>query len=106
MYNYGDRIVKLRGKESQGTLAKRAKVGRSTIARYEENKVKSPDYDTVSRIAHALEVTARYLLGETDDPVEGKISYDIFLSRQDFKDIVKEAIEEYMVINRDNEITK
>lgn len=52
---------------SQGDLAGRAGLPPSSIAHFEAASRK-PSFDTLHKIANALEVTADYLLGRTDDP--------------------------------------
>ena len=66
---FPERLKLLREKErySLEGLSKIIGVKSNTIWRWENNKAK-PDTDTVVRIAHALNTTVAYLLGETDDP--------------------------------------
>lgn len=52
---------------SQGELAKRAGMPPSSIAHFEAGSRK-PSFDTLRRLANALEVTTDYLLGRVDDP--------------------------------------
>ena len=56
----------LRG-SSQGALAERAKMPPTSIAHYEAGSRK-PSFDTLRRLANALEVTTDYLLGRVDEP--------------------------------------
>jgi transcriptional regulator with XRE-family HTH domain len=51
----------------QSELADRAKLPPSSIAHFEGGSRK-PSFDTLRRIANALEVTTDYLLGRVDDP--------------------------------------
>lgn len=52
---------------SQSDLAGRAGLPPSSIAHFEAASRK-PSFDTLHKIASALEVTADYLLGRTDEP--------------------------------------
>jgi len=54
-------------KWSQGDLAGRARMPPSSIAHFESGSRK-PSFDTLRRLANALEVTTDYLLGRVDDP--------------------------------------
>lgn len=67
----GDRILEQRSKRGLGLseLAKLAKVGLSTLMRYENGQrgTKSPPLQTVERIARALNVRVEYLQHGTGD---------------------------------------
>jgi transcriptional regulator with XRE-family HTH domain len=52
---------------SQGVLADRAKMPPSSIAHFEAGSRK-PSFDTLRRLANALEVTTDYLLGRVEQP--------------------------------------
>lgn len=52
---------------SQGRLASQAGMPPSSIAHFESGSRK-PSFDTLRRLANALEVTTDYLLGRVDDP--------------------------------------
>jgi transcriptional regulator with XRE-family HTH domain len=52
---------------SQGVLADRAKMPPTSIAHFEAGSRK-PSFDTLRRLATALEVTTDYLLGRVDEP--------------------------------------
>jgi transcriptional regulator with XRE-family HTH domain len=52
---------------SQGVLAERAKMPPTSIAHFEAGSRK-PSFDTLRRLANALEVTTDYLLGRVDQP--------------------------------------
>jgi transcriptional regulator with XRE-family HTH domain len=54
-------------KWSQGELAGLAGMPPSSIAHFESGSRK-PSFDTLRRLANALEVTTDYLLGRVDDP--------------------------------------
>src|SRR6266403_349668 len=54
-------------KWSQGDLAAAAGMPPSSIAHFETGSRK-PSFDTLRRLANALEVTTDYLLGRVDDP--------------------------------------
>lgn len=53
---------------SQGALAGRAALPPSSIAHFEAGSRK-PSFDTLRKLANALEVTTDYLLGRADDPL-------------------------------------
>jgi transcriptional regulator with XRE-family HTH domain len=52
---------------SQGALAERANTPPTSIAHFESGSRK-PSFDTLRRLANALEVTTDYLLGRVDQP--------------------------------------
>lgn len=52
---------------SQSDLASRASLPPSSIAHFETGSRK-PSFDTLRRLANALEITTDYLLGRVDDP--------------------------------------
>lgn len=52
---------------SQSDLASRAEMPPSSIAHFEAGSRK-PSFDTLRRLANALEVTSDYLLGRVSDP--------------------------------------
>src|SRR5262245_24542237 len=52
---------------SQGILAERAKMPPTSIAHFEAG-ARKPSFDTLRRLATALEVTTDYLLGRVEDP--------------------------------------
>ena len=52
---------------SQSDLAKLAGMPPSSVAHFETGSRK-PSFDTLRRLANALEVTTDYLLGRVDDP--------------------------------------
>src|SRR5262245_32265633 len=54
-------------KWSQSELAGQASMPPSSIAHFEAGSRK-PSFDTLRRLANALEVTTDYLLGRVDDP--------------------------------------
>src|SRR5258708_33232958 len=54
-------------KWSQSQLAERAKMPPSSIAHFEKGSRK-PSFETLRRLANALDVTTDYLLGRVDDP--------------------------------------
>ena len=51
----------------QSEVAERAKLPPSSIAHF-EGGARKPSFDTLRRLANALEVTTDYLLGRVDDP--------------------------------------
>lgn len=56
---------------SQSDLATRAELPPSSIAHFEAGSRK-PSFETLRRLAIALDVTTDYLLGRTDDPALGE----------------------------------
>jgi transcriptional regulator with XRE-family HTH domain len=52
---------------SQGVLAERAKMPPTSIAHFEAG-ARKPSFDTLRRLANALEVTTDYLLGRVEEP--------------------------------------
>lgn len=52
---------------TQDRLAKEAGIPRPTLANYEAGR-REPDLETVQKLAHALNTSMSYLVGETDDP--------------------------------------
>lgn len=52
---------------NQSELAQRAKMPPSSIAHFESGSRK-PSFDTLRRLANALEVTTDYLLGRVEEP--------------------------------------
>ena len=67
--SFPERIKSLRiqRRYSQSELSKLIGVKNNTVWRWENNKTK-PDTETIVKIAHALNTTASYLLGETENP--------------------------------------
>lgn len=51
---------------SQDELAKRARMPASSIAHFETGR--KPSFDSLRRLANALEITTDYLLGRVDSP--------------------------------------
>ena len=66
--SFPERIKSLRTQRrySQSELSKLIGVKNNTVWRWENNKAK-PDTETIIKIAHALNTTVSYLLGETED---------------------------------------
>jgi transcriptional regulator with XRE-family HTH domain len=52
---------------SQGALAERAQMPPTSIAHFESGSRK-PSFETLRRLANALDVTTDYLLGRVDEP--------------------------------------
>ncbi|MGE5590997.1 MAG: helix-turn-helix domain-containing protein [Bacillota bacterium] len=69
MSTLGEKIKELRERLglSQRELAARLNLGSGTIANYETGN-RSPDYQTLQRLADLFSVSTDYLLGRTDDP--------------------------------------
>lgn len=65
---FGKRLKKLRNdfNFTQQELANKVDVSRATIAGY-ETKGKEPPYETLKKLASALECSVDYLLGNTDE---------------------------------------
>ncbi|WP_010532473.1 helix-turn-helix domain-containing protein [Lentibacillus jeotgali] len=80
------RLAHLRKEKNlnQEELAKIIGVARTTYAMYEQGH-RSPDYETLNRIADFYDVDADFLLGRTDNP---KSSSDDFDSLTEIKKIV------------------
>lgn len=68
MYSFGKKLKEAREAKSfsQAELAKRIDSYHSIIGKYERDEVK-PTIDVVKKLAEALDTTAGYLLGETED---------------------------------------
>lgn len=64
-------------KWSQGELAEKASMPPSSIAHFESGSRK-PSFDTLRRLANALEVTTDYLLGRVDDPTLAQAADPLF----------------------------
>ena len=62
---------------SQGQLASQAGMPPSSIAHFESGSRK-PSFDTLRRLANALEVTTHYLLGRGDDPSRAPAADPLF----------------------------
>jgi transcriptional regulator with XRE-family HTH domain len=64
-------------KWSQGELAEKAGMPPSSIAHFESGSRK-PSFDTLRRLANALEVTTDYLLGRVDEPTLAQAADPLF----------------------------
>lgn len=64
-------------KWSQVDLASRAGMPPSSIAHFESGSRK-PSFDTLRRLANALQVTTDFLLGRVDDPERGEAGDPLF----------------------------
>ncbi len=86
---FGERLKKRRKEQrfTQEELGQNVGVTRQTVIQWERGSF-SPDMDKLSRIAEALECSAAWLLGETDNPAPF----------QDFEDIQKNLSEEFIHI--------
>jgi len=62
---------------NQGELAERASMPPSSIAHFEAGSRK-PSFDTLRRLANALEVTTDYLLGRVDEPTLAQAADPLF----------------------------
>ncbi|AEG13896.1 MULTISPECIES: helix-turn-helix domain-containing protein [Desulfofundulus] len=69
MPSLGERLAYLRNQRglSQAELARLLHMGQSTIAMYEKNR-RSPDNQSLKRLADFFGVSTDYLLGRTDRP--------------------------------------
>ena len=81
---------------SQGVLAERAKMPPTSIAHFEAGSRK-PSFDTLRRLANALEVTTDYLLGRVEQPELAQAGDPLFrdvgkLSGRD-RELAKEFLE-------------
>ena len=86
----GEIIKELRTKRglTQGSLGELVNLAESTISLYESNK-RSPDYETLKKIADFFDVSLDYLLGRTneklpanqikEDPAKYNLKQDSFL---------------------------
>ncbi len=68
MISFGKKIAQLRkGRNlSQTELAKQLNSSISVISRYERDEM-TPSIDAAKKLAHVLQTTVGYLLGETDE---------------------------------------
>lgn len=64
-------------KWSQCELAEKASMPSSSIAHFESGSRK-PSFDTLRRLANALDVTADYLLGRVEDPALAQAADPLF----------------------------
>ncbi len=64
-------------KWSQGELAEKASMPSSSIAHFESGSRK-PSFDTLRRLANALDVTTDYLLGRVEDPALAQAADPLF----------------------------
>lgn len=64
---FGERVASLRKKKklSQGELGKLVGIDGDALGRYERDEVK-PSIEMANKIAHALEVSLDYLVGNTE----------------------------------------
>lgn len=62
---------------NQSELAGKANMPPSSIAHFESGSRK-PSFDTLRRLANALEVTTDYLLGRVDDPTLAQAADPLF----------------------------
>jgi transcriptional regulator with XRE-family HTH domain len=81
---------------SQSVLAERAKMPPTSIAHFEAGSRK-PSFDTLRRLANALEVTTDYLLGRVEQPELAQAGDPLFrdvgkLSGRD-RELAKEFLE-------------
>lgn len=76
---FQERLKTARGMRewSQSDLAERAGLPPSSIAHFESGSRK-PSFDTLRRIANALEVTTDYLLGRVNDPGRAEAGDPLF----------------------------
>ena len=62
---------------SQSNLASRAALPSSSIAHFETG-TRKPSFDTLRRLANALDITTDYLLGRVDDPTLAEAGDPLF----------------------------
>ncbi|WP_258359981.1 helix-turn-helix domain-containing protein [Moorella sulfitireducens] len=69
MKTLGERLAALRKEKAltQAEVARRLNMGQSTIAMYERNK-RSPDAETLQKLADFFQVSIDFLLGRVDYP--------------------------------------
>ena len=85
----------------QAELAEKAKLPASSVAHFEAG-ARKPSFDTLRRLANALEVTTDYLLGRVDEPTLSQAADPLFrdvskLTGKD-RDLAKEFLQ--MLANR------
>lgn len=80
----GEMIQHLRKEKgySQEEFAKLLKIGRSTLANYEQCK-RNPNYDTIEKIAKELNVNPAYLMGWDDSKNKNKIYNSLSITSSD-----------------------
>ena len=94
--------LRIRNHYSQVALSELIGVKNNTVWRWENNKAK-PDTETIVKIARALNTTASYLLGETNDSTPEIYSLAQKLSNEDI-DLLKPitaGISKDMIIVKD-----
>jgi len=97
-------------KWSQGDLANRAGMPPSSIAHFESGSRK-PSFETLRRLANALEVTTDFLLGRVDDPSLAEAGDPLFRDigkltghdRELAKDFLKMLAERTQAKNKEKE---
>lgn len=82
---------------SQTTLGQFASCGQEKISFYETGKSK-PQYQTLVRLANALQVSTDYLLGRTDE-MEPQISLEDVLEKDEV-----ELIQKYRSLSKEKKI--
>ena len=84
----GQRLRKLRVdfKLNQEELGKKIGVGKTTISQY-ESETRSPDTDTLQRLAEVFDVSTDYLLGRTEAPSSINYSAPEWATSKDKRDI-------------------
>lgn len=75
---FGDRVRLLRKKLSytQKSLAEHVDIPKSTLAGY-ENNIRKPKFETLEKLAEALNTSTDYLIGMTNDPQPAKPTKDL-----------------------------
>lgn len=63
----GQKLKMLRGDATLEEIASRVGIAKTTLHGYESGR-REPDLATLQKLARALNTTAAFLLGETDDP--------------------------------------
>lgn len=89
---FKDRLIKLRKSKglTQAEMAKKIDVHRATYSNYETG-LRTPDYETLKKIADFFDVSVDYLLGRTDDPTPPGINR-AFYNLDDLTEEQKELI--------------
>lgn len=114
---FGDRLEKLREKTglSQGEVAKRLGMARTTYSGY-ENNAREPDQKTLDKLATFFDVSVDYLLGRTqgqktntapgklDEYLELDFSDEDIMKRMTFKvgdmKLTEEEVKEFLTFVR------
>ncbi len=94
---FTQRLLEARNKRelSQDELAKRANLQPSAISHFETG-TRKPSFDNLRRLADALEVTADYLMGRTDDPSGITKGDELYRDYQNLTAVEREIARDFM----------